>query len=188
MVLRPYAAAKRTLTVADKLMEVNWGLVLLITLLAVAGFAMLYSVAGGHFRPWALPQIIRFVLGFFVLVVAAVILGGAYMVTRSAALEQAYPGFTQLWVQRAGSAAQKSVLVGVRNMEDKSIDYRIEMTVGGQLVAQWESMALDNDAEWQQVVSLANQQLPPNGNEVIVNLYRSDDPNTVYRHATLYLQ
>jgi rod shape determining protein RodA len=73
MVLRPYAAAKRTLTVADKLMEVNWGLVLLITLLAVAGFAMLYSVAGGHLRPWALPQIIRFVLGLAVLVVAAVI-------------------------------------------------------------------------------------------------------------------
>ena len=73
MVLRPYAAAKRTLTVADKLMEVNWGLVLLITLLAVAGFAMLYSVAGGHLRPWALPQIVRFVLGLAVLVVAAVI-------------------------------------------------------------------------------------------------------------------
>ena len=42
---------------ADKLLEVNWGLVLLITLIACAGFAMLYSVAGGHFQPWALPQI-----------------------------------------------------------------------------------------------------------------------------------
>ena len=40
--------------VADKLLEVNWGLVLLITLIACVGFAMLYSVAGGHFQPWAL--------------------------------------------------------------------------------------------------------------------------------------
>jgi rod shape determining protein RodA len=52
---------------------VNWGLVLLITLIACAGFAMLYSVAGGHIRPWALSQIIKFILGFFVLVAVAMI-------------------------------------------------------------------------------------------------------------------
>jgi rod shape determining protein RodA len=73
MALRPYAAAKRTLPFADKLMEVNWGLVLLITLLACAGFATLYSVAGGHFHPWALPQIERFLVGLIVMVAVAVI-------------------------------------------------------------------------------------------------------------------
>ena len=73
MVIRAYAAAKRTLTVADKLLDVNWGLVLLITVIACAGFAMLYSVAGGRFNPWALPQIIRFLLGCFILVAVAVI-------------------------------------------------------------------------------------------------------------------
>lgn len=73
MALRPYAAAKRTLSVADKLLEINWGLVLLITLLACAGFMMLYSVAGGHLRPWALPQMIRFALGLGVLITVACI-------------------------------------------------------------------------------------------------------------------
>ncbi len=58
---------------ADKLLEVNWGLVLLITLIACAGFAMLYSVAGGNIRPWALAQIIKFIVGFFVLVAVAMI-------------------------------------------------------------------------------------------------------------------
>ena len=56
MTPRPYAAAKRTLSFADKLLEVNWGLVLLIALIGGAGIAMLYSVAGGHFQPWALRQ------------------------------------------------------------------------------------------------------------------------------------
>ena len=51
MALRAYAAAKRTLSVADKLLEVNWGLVLLIVLIGCAGIAMLYSVAGGQFIP-----------------------------------------------------------------------------------------------------------------------------------------
>ena len=70
---RAYAAAKRTLGLSEKLLEVNWGLVLLITLCACSGFAMLYSVAGGHFSPWATPQIVKFVLGFFILVAAATI-------------------------------------------------------------------------------------------------------------------
>ncbi|HEY2836520.1 MAG TPA: rod shape-determining protein RodA [Rhizomicrobium sp.] len=73
MISRPYAAAKRTLGVAEKLLEVNWGLVLLITLIAAGGIAMLYSVAGGHFHPWALSQLSKFLVGVLVMVVAATI-------------------------------------------------------------------------------------------------------------------
>ena len=73
MALRAYAAAKRTLSVVDKLQEVNWGLVLLVTLVALAGIAMLYSVAGGHLQPWALSQLLKFLVGLFVLVAVATI-------------------------------------------------------------------------------------------------------------------
>ena len=73
MSTRPYAAARRTLTISDKLFEINWGLVLLITIVACAGFAMLYSVAGGNLSPWADKQIIRFVIGFAILVTVALI-------------------------------------------------------------------------------------------------------------------
>ena len=73
MALRPYAAAKRTLSATDKLGEVNWGLLLLICLIAIAGIAMLYSVAGARFQPWALRQIGHFTLGLIVLMAAALI-------------------------------------------------------------------------------------------------------------------
>src|ERR1700678_570224 len=73
MVLRPYAAAKRTLSLADKLMEVNWGFVLLIVLIGSAGIAMLFSVAGGNLQPWALKQVAHFTLGLFILVAVALI-------------------------------------------------------------------------------------------------------------------
>jgi len=73
MISRPYAAAKSAVGIADKLMEVNWGLVLLITLIAMGGIAMLYSVAGGHFHPWALSQLSKFLVGLIILVVAAAI-------------------------------------------------------------------------------------------------------------------
>ncbi len=71
MITRPYALARRLLTPQDKLFEINWGLVLLITLIASAGFAMLYSDANGNLWPWAGPQMIRFGIGIFILVAVA---------------------------------------------------------------------------------------------------------------------
>ena len=73
MIARPYAAARRTLSIGEKLLEVNWGLVMLITMIACVGFAMLYSVAGGHFEPWASAQIMRFIVGLVVLIAVACI-------------------------------------------------------------------------------------------------------------------
>jgi rod shape determining protein RodA len=71
--LRPYAAARRTLSIADKLYEINWGLVLLITIIAAIGFAMQYSVAGGSWDPWAGKQLVRFVVGFVIMIVVAMV-------------------------------------------------------------------------------------------------------------------
>lgn len=73
MRLRPYAAARRHLSLADKLYEINWGLVLLITIIAVIGIAMQYSVAGGSWDPWATKQAVRFVIGFIIMIVVAMV-------------------------------------------------------------------------------------------------------------------
>ncbi len=73
MALRPYAAARRHLSMADKLYEINWGLVLLITIIACVGVAMLYSVAGGSWDPWASKQAIKFILGFVIMIVVAMV-------------------------------------------------------------------------------------------------------------------
>lgn len=71
MALRPYAVAKRTLGTFDKLRDVDWGLTLLIGIIATAGIAMLYSVAGGHWHPWALSQLSKLLLGFLIMLMAA---------------------------------------------------------------------------------------------------------------------
>lgn len=71
--LRPYAAARRHLSIVDKLYEINWGLVLIITIIASIGFAMQYSVAGGSWDPWAGKQLVRFVVGFFIMIAVAMV-------------------------------------------------------------------------------------------------------------------
>ena len=73
MTLRPYAAARGSLSFVDKLYEINWGLVLLITIIACIGFAMLYSVSGGSLSPWADKQMVRFVIGFALMITVALV-------------------------------------------------------------------------------------------------------------------
>lgn len=56
-----------------KIFFMNWGLVLLLVAAASIGFLMLYSVAGGHWDPWASAQIKRFGLGLALMFVVAMI-------------------------------------------------------------------------------------------------------------------
>lgn len=60
-------------SIALKLREINWSLVLLLGVIASIGFAALYSVAGGSLEPWALKQMLRFAVGVGVLVVVALV-------------------------------------------------------------------------------------------------------------------
>ena len=65
--------APRTLTIGRKLLRLNWILPALLATVALVGFAMLYSVAGGDFQPWARAQIVRFGVGFIVMFIVAMI-------------------------------------------------------------------------------------------------------------------
>jgi rod shape determining protein RodA len=57
----------------QRLMDINWGIVFVNVLIAAAGFAMLYSVAGGSWEPWASTQAVRFGGAFVLMLIIAVI-------------------------------------------------------------------------------------------------------------------
>ena len=57
----------------QKLQQLNWGLMILITLVACTGFTALYSAAEGHFDPWASKQMIRFAVGMAGMAAIAVV-------------------------------------------------------------------------------------------------------------------
>lgn len=58
---------------AQKILYLNWGLIALIMLLACIGFSCLYSAAGGSLSPWAMPQMMRFILGMAGMLIVALI-------------------------------------------------------------------------------------------------------------------
>ena len=61
------------LRLAQKFWQVNWALVLLVTMAASIGFAMLYSAANGNLSPWASKQILVFSVGLVMMLTIAVI-------------------------------------------------------------------------------------------------------------------
>jgi len=71
------------LGIAEKCVNLNWGLVLLLGAVAAIGIAMLYSAANGSWQPWAEKQAVRFA-------VAALIMFGAALVDLRTWLRMAY--------------------------------------------------------------------------------------------------
>ena len=57
----------------QKLLALNWPFLLLITAIALAGVAALYSVAGGSLEPWASRHVVRYCLGLALLFTVALI-------------------------------------------------------------------------------------------------------------------
>jgi len=61
------------MTLADKLRLMNWGLVVVIALIGSIGVALLYSAGGQSWTPWAEPQLIRFLIGFTLMLIIALV-------------------------------------------------------------------------------------------------------------------
>ncbi|RED54188.1 rod shape-determining protein RodA [Aestuariispira insulae] len=64
---------QQEMSLSQKLWQVNWGLLLLITMIACVGFGMLYSAANGSWDPWASRQMLRFGVGLVLMLVIALI-------------------------------------------------------------------------------------------------------------------
>jgi rod shape determining protein RodA len=59
--------------ILSRILELNWILIGLVTLVVCIGFVILYSAAEGHLEPWALKQIVRFIVLFPVMLVVAMV-------------------------------------------------------------------------------------------------------------------
>ena len=68
-----YRFGESSLTVWQKIWHINWLFVLILCATAAVGFGMLYSAANGSLDPWASRQIVRFAIGFMIMLVIALI-------------------------------------------------------------------------------------------------------------------
>ncbi len=96
-----------------KLMEFNWGFLFLLCVIAGFGFMMLYSVGEG-WRPWAMPQIVRFGVGVGILMVVAMIDVRVWM-------RLAYPAYAGALVLLVGVELFGTVGMGAQRWIDLGV-------------------------------------------------------------------
>lgn len=105
------------------------------------------------------------------------------------AAQKPHPGFTQLLILPAGPPGKSCMVrLGVRSFELTPTNYHITVTVNGTQIDGWSSISLASEKEWNQSIPIV---IPGGINKaaIVVSLYRSKRPQTVYRqvHLTLYL-
>jgi rod shape determining protein RodA len=103
-----------SLSVPEKLVRLNWGLVLLIAIIGGIGLAMLYSGANGSWQPWAGKQAIRFG-------VAGCIMIGAALVDIRTWARMAYPFYVAILVLLVGVGLRGAVGMGAQRWIDLGV-------------------------------------------------------------------
>ena len=70
--MRGFVSPQR-LSLGRKMLQINWGLILIVMATAAIGVAMLYSAANGSWNPWATRQIARYAVGLVILITVALV-------------------------------------------------------------------------------------------------------------------
>jgi rod shape determining protein RodA len=69
-------SAEARMLIPARLMQLHWFLVLCMSIMALLGFTMMVSAAGGSFSPWASRQMLRFAFAFVLMLGVALIPAG----------------------------------------------------------------------------------------------------------------
>jgi len=118
---------------------------------------------------------------------AAIVVCGAGIVSYRGAVQQPFPGFTQLWILPADGASTKdSIRLGVSNMELTAMDYNLSVNMDGKVVKVWPSIYLKLNEKWEVTLVLPHTTLTHTA-KVEALLYQTKAPTKIYRHVVLWL-
>ena len=118
-----------------------------------------------------------------VLLVLALLVSGAAL--QLATLPMSNPsvrGYTMLWMVPAGDGTNQ-VRVGVDSQEFTPTSYNLQVLSNGRLLQQWTDVAVEPGNTWQTSIGITTT--APLTDTIEARLYRSDQPNQVYRDVSL---
>ncbi|MGE5602492.1 MAG: DUF1616 domain-containing protein [Nitrososphaerales archaeon] len=92
--------------------------------------------------------------------------------------------FTQLWAIPRQSGQQYVIQVGLSNLENQRVSYRVTLESGSRVLAEWPAVTLASGDSWQAQAALP---LLLEQREITANAYRPGD-TTPYRHVRLAAQ
>jgi uncharacterized membrane protein len=108
---------------------------------------------------------------------AVVIAVCAIWLARAEAVNQHYPGFTQLWLVHRDQNA-RTMSLGVANHEGRTTRYKLVLFHSNRVAAIW-NLDLPNGRTWQRATQFTDRYT------ITAKLYRLPDVSSVYRYASI---
>jgi hypothetical protein len=112
---------------------------------------------------------------------AAVIAAGAFLVARQGAMAHKEFPATEFWMVPELGCCPNALTLGIRNLEDDTVEYDVEITLEGQVVGAFRSIELRPGEEW---ISDANLPFRPgSGRRAEARLFKNHDHSLIYRRV-----
>jgi uncharacterized membrane protein len=115
---------------------------------------------------------------------AVLVTGAAIGLTRLPVAPNGITGYTQLWMITANPNNTNDFRLGLTSAEFTDTRYRLQVSISGQVVKEWPELSLKPGETWETAISLPSDQF--GSGPIIADLYKLDNPGTLYRHVTLW--
>jgi uncharacterized membrane protein len=112
----------------------------------------------------------------------------AFMYTTNTIQNQKYQGFTQFWLLLDNHQSHRcTIQLGIDSSETVTTTYQIEVKENNQHAAHWSSISLAPQQKWRGRFPIANNYTRTTQLQIEADLYRQQEPSSVYRTAQLFL-
>ncbi|MEZ4863308.1 MAG: DUF1616 domain-containing protein [Caldilineaceae bacterium] len=118
------------------------------------------------------------------MLLACGVVGIAIFITYQPAPSQGLLGYSALWVEPVTAELPATTRFGVTSGEFANTAYRAQIIQGEQVLHEWTDIELKPGGQWVVTVTLPTQ--PQDAASIEVLLFRADQPDTIYRHITLW--
>jgi len=115
---------------------------------------------------------------------AILVTGTAIGLTRLPVAPNGVAGYTSLWMIPANSSDSTDFRLGFNSSEFTETRYRLQVRMGDQVVQAWPELSLKPGEAWETTIGLHSNQVV--SGTIVADLYRLDDPTTIYRHVKLW--
>jgi hypothetical protein len=114
---------------------------------------------------------------------AVLVTGAAIGLTRLPVAPNDVAGYTTLWMIPAATGSSTDFRLGLTSAEFTETRYRLQVSAGDRVVQDWPELSLKPGEAWETTIGLQNDQVV--SGPITAELYRLDNPTTVYRHVLL---
>lgn len=162
----------------------TWAIALAVIVLLTSAIAWLRGRRDAAIT--AVPVDIHFKLRFrdgLLLGLAVLVTGTAIGLTRLPVAPNGVAGYTLLWMIPANTSNSNDFRLGINSAEFTETRYRLQVSVGDQVVQAWPELSLKPGEAWETTIGLQSNQVV--SGTIAADLYKLDDPDMVYRHVML---